>query len=108
MLTTIENIRGILSENRPEEALTELQGWLAAGDRNLMKSLIALKRNQGKSRLPGDLRRLIDQIENESPKLNSFLSHYHAANAAFDAKNWEEARSNLQQAITLHQPEYLA
>lgn len=108
MSTTIENIRGILSENRPEEALTELQGWLAAGDRNLMKSLVALKRNQGKSRLRGDLRRLIDQIEHESPKLNKFLSHYHAANDAFDAKNWKDAQSHLQQAITLHQPEYLA
>ncbi len=108
MSTTIENIRGILSENRPEDALTELQGWLAAGDRNLMKSLVALKRNQGKSRLRGDLRRLIDQIEHESPKLNKFLSHYHAANDAFDAKHWEEAQSHLQQAITLHQPEYLA
>lgn len=108
MSTTIENIRGILSDNRPEDALTELQGWLAAGDRNLMKSLVALKRNQGKSRLRGDLRRLIDQIEHESPKLNKFLSHYHAANAAFDAKNWTDAQSHLQQAITLHQPEYLA
>lgn len=108
MSTTIENIRGILSENRPEEALTELQGWLAAGDRNLMKSLIALKRNQGKTRLRGDLRKLIDQIEHESPKLNKFLSHYHAANTAFDSKNWEKAGFHLQQAITLHQPEYLA
>lgn len=108
MSTTIENIRGILSENRPEEALTELQGWLAAGDRNLMKSLVALKRNQGKSRLRGDLRRLIDQIEHESPKLNKFLSHYHAANDAFDVKDWEAAQSHLKQAISLHQPEYLA
>lgn len=108
MSTTIENIRGILSDNRPEEALSELQGWLAAGDRNLMKSLVALKRNQGKSRLRGDIRRLIDQLEHESPKLNKFLSHYHAGNEAFDEKEWEEASFHLGQAISLHQPEYLA
>lgn len=108
MSKTIESIRDTLSNDKPEEALAELQVWLAAGDRNLMKSLVSLKQNKGKSHLQGDLRRLIDQIENESPRLNKFLFHYHAANEAFEQKNWQDSTTHLQEAIDLHQPEYLA
>ncbi len=108
MSKTIESIRDILSDDKPEEALVELQVWLAAGDRNLMKSLVSLKQNKGKSRLHGDLRRLIDQIEHESPRLNQFLFHYHAANEAFEQKDWQKSTIHIQEAIALHQPEYLA
>lgn len=108
MSKTIDSIRDTLSNDKPEAALVELQVWLAAGDRNLMKSLVSLKRNKGKSRLQGDLRRFIDQIEQESPRLNKFLFHYHAANEAFEQKNWQESTPHLREAINLHQPEYLA
>lgn len=108
MVSTIDHIRNILSENRPEEALVELQGWMAPGDETLMKSLISMKRRQGSRSLSGDLGKLLDQIERESPRLTSFLGHYHAANTAFKEKQWLEARVHLEQAIELHQSEYLA
>ena len=108
MSKTIRHFRDSLSAKTPEDTLVELQGWLSAGDRNIMRNLVSLKRNQGVTRLRGDLSQLINQIEEESPKLAQFLFHYHSANEAFEDKRWEEAELHLSAAIDLHQPEYLA
>ncbi len=108
MPKTIHHFRTLLAEKKPEDTLVELQGWLAAGDRTFMKQLASLKRSQGKSHLLGDLNRLIDLIEQESPQLHQFLYYYHSANEAYEEGQWELAVSHLVAAIELHQPEYLA
>lgn len=108
MVSSIDHIRNILSDNSPEEALVEMQVWMAPGDEGLIKALISMKRRQGSRTLRGELDKLLDQIERESPRLTSFLGYYHAANKAHKEKDWKTARVHLQEAIELHQSEYLA
>ncbi|MDP5172464.1 MAG: TonB family protein [Bacteroidia bacterium] len=108
MSKTIRQFRDALSVKTPEDTFAELQGWLSAGDRNIMRSLGSIKRNQSVQRLRVDLSQFIAQVEKESPRLTQFLFHYHSGNEAFQEKRWEEAREHLVAAIALHQPEYLA
>ncbi len=106
MSKTLRYFREHLSAH-PEQALTELQGWLAAGDREVMKSLLSLKRQKGVSRLQGRIRALLDQIEDELPALNEYLFHYHHAQESLQHERWEEAEDDLLKALDLHRPDYL-
>ena len=108
MPKTLRHFRDMLSGQQPEYALRELQGWMAAGDREVMQRLNRLRR-EPRERLRADaLNEFIDEIENGFPQLNLFLSHYHAATEAVAARQWGSAEEHLRQAIELHQPDYLA
>ncbi len=98
----------MLSGQQPEYALRELQGWMAAGDREVMQRLNRLRREPRERLRADDLNEFLDEIENGFPQLNLFLSHYHAATEAMEAKQWAPAEDHLRMAIELHQPDYLA